>query len=145
MAGLAAGVLVTPLLAQALGELLPVRTVLVIDPPALLRAALFGLLVALVFAAPPLMRARHFPAMEIMRSRVAPLARAWRGAVLPVTAGLLGIAALLLVQADIELGRATLLLLARNALGVPRRLQPLQLLLEQRHPLGARRELGTLV
>jgi putative ABC transport system permease protein len=82
LAGLVAGVLVTPLLAQALGDLLPVRSGLVIDPAALLRAALFGMLVALVFAAPPLMRARHFPAMALMRSRVTPLARAWRGAVI---------------------------------------------------------------
>ncbi len=73
LAGLAAGVLVTPLLTQALGDLLPVRTGLVVDPAALLRAALFGLLVALVFAAPPLMRTRHFPAMALMRSRVAPV------------------------------------------------------------------------
>ena len=41
-------VLVTPLLAQALGELLPVRTGLVFDPWALLRAAFFGMLVAAV-------------------------------------------------------------------------------------------------
>lgn len=97
LAGLAAGVVVTPLLAQALGELLPVRSGLVIDPAALLRALLFGLLVALVFAAPPLMRARHFPAMALMRSRVSPLAHAWRGAALPVSLGLLGIALLALV------------------------------------------------
>ncbi len=97
LAGLVAGVLVTPLLAQALGELLPVRTGLVFDPGALLRAALFGLLVALVFAAPPLMRARHFPAMELMRSRVSPLHHAWRGAVWPVGLGLVGIAALALI------------------------------------------------
>ncbi len=96
-AGLVAGVLVTPLLAQALGDLLPVRSGLVIDPAALIRAALFGLLVALVFAAPPLVRARHFPAMALMRSRVAPLARAWRGAIWPVAFGLLGIAALALI------------------------------------------------
>lgn len=96
LAGLAAGVLVTPLLTQALGSLLPVRSGLVFDPAALLRAALFGLLVALVFAAPPLMRARHYPAMALMRSRVAPLHRAWRGAVLPVAAGLIGIALLAL-------------------------------------------------
>lgn len=96
LAGLAAGVLVTPLLAQALGDLLPVRSGLTIDPGALLRAALFGLLVALVFAAPPVMRARDFPAMALMRSRVAPLARAWRGALVPVGAGLIGIAILAL-------------------------------------------------
>ena len=97
LAGLAAGVLVTPLLAQALGELLPVRTGLVIDAGALVRAALFGLLVALVFAAPPLMRARHFPAMALMRSRVSPLRHAWRGAALPVSLGLIGIALLALL------------------------------------------------
>jgi putative ABC transport system permease protein len=97
LAGLVAGVLVTPLLAQAMGDLLPVRSGLVFDLAALVRAALFGLLVALVFAAPPLMRARHFPAMALMRSRVSPLARAWRGAVWPVTLGLLGIAALALI------------------------------------------------
>jgi putative ABC transport system permease protein len=96
LAGLAAGVLVTPLLAQALGELLPVRPGLVFDPAALGRAALFGLLVAVVFAAPPLARARHYPAMALMRSRVSPLARAWRGAIWPVALGLTGIAALAL-------------------------------------------------
>jgi putative ABC transport system permease protein len=90
-------VLVTPLLAQALGELLPVRPGLVLDPGALLRAALFGLLVAVVFAAPPLMRAQNFAAMALMRARVAPLARAWRGAVWPVALGLIGIAALALI------------------------------------------------
>lgn len=98
LAGLAAGVLVTPLLAQALGALLPVRTGLVIDVGALLRAALFGLLVALVFAAPPLGRARHFPAMALMRSRVSPLGLAWRGAALPVGLGLAGIAVLALID-----------------------------------------------
>ena len=45
-AGLAAGVLVTPLLASALGSLLPVKSALVIDLLALLRAMAFGLLVA---------------------------------------------------------------------------------------------------
>ena len=96
LAGLAAGVLVTPLLAQALGSLLPVATSLVIDLWALLRAAAFGLLVALVFAAPPLTRARDFPAMALMRSRVAPLARGWRIAAWPVGLGLAGIVALTL-------------------------------------------------
>ena len=94
LAGLAAGVLVTPLLARALGSLLPVNTDLAIDFLALLRAAAFGLLVAVVFAAPPLVRARYFPAMALMRSRVAPLARQWRGALLSVGSGLAGIAVL---------------------------------------------------
>lgn len=97
LAGLAAGVLVTPLLAQALGALLPVRTGLTIDLAALLRAAAFGLLVALIFAAPPLNRARRYPAMALMRSRVSPLAQAWRGAIRPVAIGLTGIAMLALI------------------------------------------------
>ncbi|MXO57981.1 FtsX-like permease family protein [Altererythrobacter salegens] len=88
LAGLAAGVLVTPLLASALGDLLPVRTELEIAPWALVRAAAFGLLVALVFAAPPLARARLFPAMALMRARVAPLGGAARAAALPVGIGL---------------------------------------------------------
>jgi putative ABC transport system permease protein len=118
LAGLVAGVLVTPLLARALGELLPVRAELVIDPGALTRAALFGLLVALVFAAPPLMRARHFPAMALMRSRVAPLAHAWRGAVLPVAMGLSGIVALALVGSPQPSLSATFLAGAALLLGL---------------------------
>ena len=94
LAGLAAGVLVTPLLAQAMGSLLPVSTDLTVAPAALARAALFGLLVALVFAAPPLVRARAFPAMALMRARVSPLKGSWRAAALPVALGLAGIALL---------------------------------------------------
>ena len=97
LAGVIAGVLVTPLLANALGSLLPVTTEFVFDPWALVRAAAFGLLVALVFAAPPLARARNFPAMALMRARVSPLARQWRGAALPVGLGLAGIVALAVV------------------------------------------------
>ncbi len=97
LAGLVVGVMVTPLLASALGDLLPVSKALVIDIPSLLRAVAFGLLVALIFSAPPLMRARDFPAMALMRSRVAPLGNSWRGAALPVGIGLVGIAALALL------------------------------------------------
>lgn len=123
LAGLAAGVLVTPLLAQALGDLLPVRPGLVFDPGALLRAALFGLLVALIFAAPPLMRAQRYPAMALMRSRIVPLSGAWRSALWPVTLGLVGIAALALIGSPqpglsaLFLGGAALLLLILWGLG----------------------------
>ncbi|WAT19007.1 ABC transporter permease [Aurantiacibacter sp. MUD11] len=99
-AGLLAGVLVTPLLANALGSLLPVTTDFVIDPWALGRALAFGLLVALVFAAPPLARAKQFPAMALMRARVSPLAQAWRGAALPVGLGIAGIVALAIVGSN---------------------------------------------
>ena len=109
-AGLLAGFLVTPLLASALGDLLPVRSGLVFDPWALVRAAAFGLLVALVFAAPPLARARDFPAMALMRARVAPLAgRVRRAGALPVALGLAGIAVLAFVGAPQPLLTATFL------------------------------------
>ncbi|WP_126175278.1 FtsX-like permease family protein, partial [Tsuneonella rigui] len=72
LAGIAAGVALTPLLAQALSGLLPVGTGIVFAPGALAIALADGLLVALIFAAPPLLRARRFPAMALMRERVSP-------------------------------------------------------------------------
>jgi putative ABC transport system permease protein len=83
LAGLAAGVAVTPLLGSALGSLLPVSPGFVFDAGALARASAYGLLVALVFAAPPLLRARNFPAMALMRARVSPLALRLREVLLP--------------------------------------------------------------
>jgi putative ABC transport system permease protein len=100
MAGLVAGVLVTPLLGRALAGLLPVTPGFVLDPPALARAAAYGLLVALVFAAPPLARARAFPAMALMRARVAPLALRRGAHWLPVCLGLAAIVALALASAS---------------------------------------------
>ncbi|WP_114520491.1 FtsX-like permease family protein [Altererythrobacter sp. ZODW24] len=99
MAGLIVGVAVTPVLGFALGALLPVQTGIVIDPAALLSALAYGLLVALVFAAPPLLRARRFPPMALMRAKVSPLAQAWRDSALPVGLGLGGIVALVLLSA----------------------------------------------
>ena len=123
LAGLVAGVLVTPLLAGALGSLLPVDNSLLIDPAALARAAAFGLLVALVFAAPPILRARAFPAMALMRSRVSPLAQGWKVAALPVGLGLAGIAVLALAGSPTPglsaafMGGAVMLLGLLTALG----------------------------
>ena len=97
LAGLVVGVLVTPVLGYALGGLLPVRVGVLFDPWALLRAAAFGLLVALIFAAPPLQRARHFPAMALMRARVTRLGANRRDLLLPVGGGLAAILALALV------------------------------------------------
>ena len=95
LAGLAAGVLVTPLLAGALQGLLPVESGVVIEPLPLVLAASYGLLVAFTFAAAPLLRARTFPAMALMRSGITPLARDWRA--LGATAlGLAAISALAL-------------------------------------------------
>jgi putative ABC transport system permease protein len=95
LAGIAAGVALTPLLARALSGPLPVGSGIVFAPVALLTALAYGLLVALVFAAPPMIRARRFPAMALMRERVSPLGRD-RVALLPVAAGLAAIVALAL-------------------------------------------------
>jgi len=99
LAGLIVGVAVVPVLARALEGLLPVNAGFVIDAGALALAAAYGFLVALVFAAPPLMRARHFPAMALMRARVAPLARD-RSAMLVVIGGLAAIVGLALLTSS---------------------------------------------
>lgn len=99
LAGLAAGVAVTPLVARALEGLLPVQGGFAVDPGALLRAMAYGLLVALVFAAPPLVRARRFPAMALMRARVSALPAARREVLVPVGLGLAAIVGLALVTA----------------------------------------------
>ncbi|PLK26356.1 ABC transporter permease [Novosphingobium sp. TH158] len=99
LAGLAAGVMVTPLLTNALRGLLPVPEGFPIEPLALLRAALYGLLVALVFTAVPLARARAFPAMALLRARVSPLGREWRRAAWPVGIGLALIVATAMLSA----------------------------------------------
>ncbi len=99
IAGIVAGIAIVPLLATALEGLLPVSTGFVVAPGPLLLALAYGLLVALVFAAPPLLRARNFPAMALMRARVAPLARD-RVALLVVGGGLAAIVALALLTAE---------------------------------------------
>ena len=97
--GLAAGLLVTPLIGGLIGNLLPVSPGFVIDPRALFVAAAYGLLVALVFSAPPLLRARAYPAMALMRARTSPLMLSARQFLPPITAGLAAIVAIVLATA----------------------------------------------
>lgn len=99
LAGLAAGVAVTPLLARALQGLLPVESGFLIAPAPLLLAASYGLLVAFAFAAAPLLRARTYPAMALMRSGIVPLARD-RRALAATGVGLAAICALALLTTD---------------------------------------------
>ncbi|MCW1381536.1 FtsX-like permease family protein [Novosphingobium sp. KCTC 2891] len=121
--GLGIGVGVTPLLGKALSGLLPIETGFVVDPAALAIAAAYGVLIALTFAAPPLLRARDFPAMALMRARVAPLGTRWRAAALPVGTGLAGITALAVLTSPQKLlaagflGGAAALFLSLAALG----------------------------
>lgn len=99
LAGLAAGVLVTPMLSSALQSLLPVEAGFTLSPSALATAAAYGLLVALIFSAPPLVRARGWPAMALLRARVSPLSADRRALALPVGLGLTAIVALALLNA----------------------------------------------
>ena len=117
IAGLAVGVTITPLLANALSGLLPVEGGVTIAPLALLSALAYGLLVALVFAATPLVRARHFPAMALMRARVAPLARD-KTALRWVAGGLVAIVLLALLGANQPLLSAYFLLGAAAVLAL---------------------------
>jgi putative ABC transport system permease protein len=98
--GLAIGLAATPLIALALSGVLPVAAGLVVDPAALAIAAAQGMLIALTFAAPPLLRAQAFPAMALLRARVSPLAQPWRALALPVGGGLAGIVALAVLPAQ---------------------------------------------
>ncbi len=109
MAGLVAGVLVTPALTNALKGLLPVPEGFPLEPLALLRAAAYGLLVAMVFTAVPLARARAFPAMALLRAGVSPLASEWKRAGLPVGVGLALIVATAMLSAAQPMVTATFL------------------------------------
>jgi putative ABC transport system permease protein len=118
LAGLAAGVLVTPLLANALAGLLPVEGGFALDGWALVRALAFGLLIALVFAAPPIARARRFAAMSLMRGREETLRGDLRDAAWPVGIGIAGIVALTIAGAPQPMLSAGFLAGAAGALGL---------------------------
>ncbi len=100
LAGLVIGTAITPLLVSALGDLLPVTGEFVLDPAALAKAAVYGLMVALAFTAPPLLRAKQFPAMALMRARVAPLVLARKALLLPVGLSIAAIIGLALATAS---------------------------------------------
>ena len=83
--GVAIGVAIgaaLPFLAEALiADLLPVRARISLYARPLVTAAIFGLLVSLLFALVPLMRARRVPAATLMRGAVVGQGRlAWRDA-----------------------------------------------------------------
>jgi putative ABC transport system permease protein len=70
LAGLIVGAVMPPLLVLALGDALPVQPGFALHPAPLLTAALYGLLIAVVFTVPPLARARTEPAAALFRSGV---------------------------------------------------------------------------
>jgi len=88
-----------PLLASMLEGMLPVEARFSFDALALARAAGFALLVALIFAAPPLIAAREVTAMALFRSGAVGRAKVWRAAALPVGGGIVLLVGLVLLGA----------------------------------------------
>lgn len=87
-AGLVVGVLAVPALVGLLGDVLPVTATLTIAPWPLVRAALYGALIALAFAAPPLAAAGATPAAGLLRGALAPLRPpSWRARGVSLLAG----------------------------------------------------------
>lgn len=68
--GLAIGALLPAVAVSIAGDLLPVQPGLAVHPLPLLRSAAYGLLIAMIFALPPLARARGFPAAALFRAIV---------------------------------------------------------------------------
>lgn len=68
--GLVLGALLPPVIVVAAGDLLPVKPGIGLYPRPLAAAAVYGLLIALAFALPPLARARTLPAAAIFRAVV---------------------------------------------------------------------------
>ncbi len=70
LVGLAAGIFLPQLIVWAAGDVLPVRPGFALYPQPLLVSALYGLLIALIFALPPLARARLVPPAGLLRAVV---------------------------------------------------------------------------
>ena len=98
-AGALAGAVVPWLVVQVAGDTLPVPPALGLHPGPMLAAVLFGLLVALAFAVPPLARAGALPAQRIFRGSVEQWPwPSWRALGVALGAGAL-VAALAVAQA----------------------------------------------
>jgi putative ABC transport system permease protein len=77
--GVAIGVAVPFIAQSAIADLLPVRARIGLYARPMLVAAGFGVLVSLLFALVPLMRARVIPAATLMRGAVVPIGNGWSG------------------------------------------------------------------
>jgi putative ABC transport system permease protein len=76
--GAAIGVALPFIAQSAIADLLPVRARIGLYARPMLVAAGFGVLVSLLFALVPLMRARVIPAATLMRGAVLPISNGWR-------------------------------------------------------------------
>lgn len=99
LAGLVAGALIPPAIIAAAGDVLPVKPGFAIHPLPLAVSAAYGLLIAFIFALPPLARARHVPAAGLFRSLVEGNRWPDRVTMTAVGVGIAAIVALALVTA----------------------------------------------
>ena len=99
LGGLIAGALIPPAIIAAAGDVLPVKPGFAIYPRPLAVSAAYGLLIAFIFALPPLARARHVPAAGLFRSLVEGNRWPDRATMIAVGVGIAGIVTLALVTA----------------------------------------------
>jgi len=97
--GLVAGALAPVAVVALAGDALPVQPGFSLHPRPLLTSAMFGLLIALIFALPPLARARRTPAATLLRAQVEPDARLGRGTLMLIAGAAANIIAILLAGA----------------------------------------------
>jgi len=93
-AGLVAGALAPTVITGVAGDVLPVKPGLAVYPLPLAVSAAYGLLIAIVFALPPLAAARQVPAAGLYRATIDGMARPERRTVIAVGAALAAIVAL---------------------------------------------------
>jgi putative ABC transport system permease protein len=138
--GLLAGAALPMLAVSLAGDLLPVQPGFALHPFPLLRSATYGILIAFIFALPPLALARRYPAAAQFRGNVDTAGRIGLRTALMIAAGVAALVAIALLSAEdrnfagMFLGAvvATLLLLAAvgsvvrwTARRMPRPSQPL--------------------
>ncbi len=97
--GLAVGSVMPMVISALAGDILPVAPGFALHPLALIVSALYGLLIALAFALPPLARARTVPAAGLFRAIVEGNARIDRRSSIWVIAAIAAIVALAIVTA----------------------------------------------
>ncbi|SNS99131.1 ABC transporter permease [Sphingopyxis indica] len=94
VAGLAVGAFAPSIITAIAGDVLPVKPGLAVYPLPLAVSAAYGLLIAVVFALPPLAAARQVPAAGLFRATVDGMARPERRTVVAVGVALAAIVAL---------------------------------------------------
>ncbi len=99
LGGLIAGALIPPAIIAAAGDVLPVKPGFAIYPRPLAVSAAYGLLIAFIFALPPLARARHVPAAGLFRSLIEGNRWPDRATLIAVGIGITGIVTLALATA----------------------------------------------